>query len=847
MFDETEGPKYKEWRLVFDFSRLKKSSGSLSSRVRFEKQLGRFSTTVGSLIVGVVIAQTIFSGSFLSIIVNVSNILGLVFWVMVMGVMYGLFLKRDQNQFSNHLHAHDLQSLKKTKKRTFTAINLTDFITIDVLAALDRFFAAHDENWIKDCYGYLASVPGTKDMATRIGLNLDLLDSNEVQQRSLELGSKERIIQDIFTDSFAVCYENGFHAIPAEVLIFVLYKRFLEDVLLREGITSAEFDGVYQWLVNEAIRTRFYEKWKSQSIFVRGSIVNRSYTSKATPLLNTYSIELTRTILISGVSLALAREQQLNDVFKFLDADLKKGVLLLGNGGVGKSTLLKNLAVKMVLEEIPRKFIDFRLVQFDFQQAHKQLEDVNKLVETIQSVCNEVRSSANVILVIDDFDQLLKIVPGHEDAIAAVFTDQLGRGGVPLVMTSLPDSYTQTIRPRAQLAGSFHTVDIPIPTESLAVQIVFDELEKIEAQFGVTIAHKAVRDAVRFAPQMPVNRVLPDSAIDLLRQVASSQKNKGVATVTEDDLADYVSTRVGTKVGKISEEESNHLLNLEKEMHKRVVGQDAAITAVAHALRRARAGLNESQHPIASFLFYGPTGVGKTEVAKTVAECYYGHENRIIRLDFSEYTQEESLAKLIGATGHNGEFTGGLLTEPVFNNPYSLILLDEIEKASQKVLDIFLHILDEGYVLDGMGRRTDFTNTIIIATSNAASLHIAQLIEQEMPSDIVEQQTKEELRATFRVEFLNRFDHVIMFKPLTREEIKEVAKKFIAQVSLKLHEKGITLDIEPTFLDKMGELGYNPVYGAREMKRVVTEQVENAAAAKMVSGELRSGGVVVLS
>jgi len=326
--------------------------------------------------------------------------------------------------------------------------------------------------------------------------------------------------------------------------------------------------------------------------------------------------------------------------------------------------------------------------------------------------------------------------------------------------------------------------------------------------------------------------------------MVKAQEN-GLEFISQELVEAIVSSKVGVNVGSIEDKEADLLINLEDELHKRIIGQDDAVKAVSAALRRSRAGLAGSKRPIASFLFFGPTGVGKTELAKAVAHTYYGNEKLMIRVDMSEYQEEENLKRLIGHPDA-GEFEGGYLTEAVRSKPFSLVLLDEIEKANPRVLDLFLQILDEGSVTDGLGRTIDFSNTILIATSNAASAEIADLIEAGKKYKEVFAKVMPTLRKFMRVEFLNRFDRVIMFKPLLRIEIERIAALLMEKEKVSLSEKGINLVFEKKLLEELAELGYNPLYGARELRRVIQDNVEDKIASMIIKKEVKSGGELVL-
>ena len=340
---------------------------------------------------------------------------------------------------------------------------------------------------------------------------------------------------------------------------------------------------------------------------------------------------------------------------------------------------------------------------------------------------------------------------------------------------------------------------------------------------------------------------MPDKGIDLLEEACVSARSTGLKFIDANTVDQLLTQKIGVNVGSISSNESENLLRLADEMHKRVVGQDEAINAVSSAIKRSRSGLTSTKRPIASFMFFGPTGVGKTEVAKTLADVYYGDEKFMIRVDMSEYQEQENLNRLIGYTDEQGNFIGGFLTESVRAKPFSLVLLDEIEKANKKVLDLFLQVLDEGTLNDGMGRKVDFTNTIIIMTSNVGSSKIAELVLKGEKYHEVEKEVMTELRNFFRIEFLNRFDKLIMFKPLTKIEVEQVVEIMLRNIKKNLLLKGINVVWNDQTREELAVAGFSPMYGARELRRVLQEQVEDKLADLIIKGQLKSGQEAVFN
>ncbi len=497
----------------------------------------------------------------------------------------------------------------------------------------------------------------------------------------------------------------------------------------------------------------------------------------------------------------------------------------------------------MTVEDVPKALRDFRLVVVDLNKILTKTASIDSFKSNLQNMFEEVRISGNIILVLEEFSQILNIRDDARLEVANLIINAIDALKLQIIATSNYGNYTKYIQSNKSLAALFEVVKLNEPSSNVALQILIDEVPRLENKYALNIQVSALKRIVEFSSKFDFERVMPDKGIDLLEEACVRAKAEALKFVDINLVDTLLSDKIGVNVGSISKGDSEVLLNI---MHKRIVGQDDAINAIVSAVKRSRSGLTNSKRPIASFMFFGPTGVGKTEVAKALADVYYGNEKLMVRIDMSEYQEEQNLNRLIGYSDDDGNFIGGYLTEAVRSRPYCLVLLDEVEKANKKVLDLFLQVLDEGSLTDGAGRKTDFTNTIIIMTSNVGSKKITDLILQGNKYNDVEKEALSDLREFFRIEFLNRFDKLIMFKPLTKIEIQEIVRLTLEKINENLLTRGISISWNDKTLTDLAEMGYNPVYGARELRRVVQEQIEDKLADLIISGTLKSGSEAVL-
>ena len=613
----------------------------------------------------------------------------------------------------------------------------------------------------------------------------------------------------------------------------------------------------------------------------------------------------------------IGREQEVQRVIQILSRRTKNNPVLIGEPGVGKTAIAEGLAQRIVAADVPEELLDKKILSLDLSGMVAGTKYRGEFEERIKNTLAEVKQAGNVILFIDELHTIVGAgsAEGAVDA-ANIIKPALGRGEIRVIGATTLDEYRRYIEKDAALERRFQPVTVGEPTAETSVEILKGLRDKYEAHHKLTITDEAIEAAVMLSSRYINDRFLPDKAIDLMDEAASQvrmkaesaspdlksleekiaalhrekaeaiaaqdfekaaqlrdieknyteqveierdkwhrqmQQNRG--SVTADDIAAVVAGWTGIPVTRLTEDEGQRLLRLEDTLHERVVGQDEAVTAVAKAIRRGRVGLKDPKRPIGSFLFLGPTGVGKTELCKTLAEAMFGDENAMIRIDMSEYMEKHTVSRLIGSPpGYVGHEEGGQLTEKVRRKPYSVVLFDEIEKAHEDVWNILLQILEDGIVTDSQGRRVDFKNTVIVMTSNVGAKNITAADTARLGFDGGEQENDEakrfarireavmaELKRTFRPEFLNRIDETIVFRQLDEEDIRKIARRMLEVTGGRMAQQGITLQADDDAVAALAKDGFDAQYGARPLRRAIQNTVEDAVAELMLEGKLLDG------
>ena len=642
-----------------------------------------------------------------------------------------------------------------------------------------------------------------------------------------------------------------------------------------------------------------------------------SSTSKAkTPSLDEFGRDLTLAAQELRLDPVVGREKEIERVIQILARRTKNNPVLIGEPGVGKTAVAEGLASRIVNAEVPDILDGKKVIQLDMGLLVAGTKYRGEFEERLKKIMDEIRQAGNVILVIDEMHTLIGAgaAEGAIDA-ANILKPALSRGEIQVIGATTLDEYRKYVEKDSALERRFQTVIIDEPSIDESIEIIKGLKPKYEEHHGLIISDAAIEASVKLSSKYITDRFLPDKAIDVIdeasskvrlkvstlspegkelekelkdlikekenairnqefekasqlrdeeadmkeriREMAQQYKEEHEAnkpTVTEEDVATVIATMTGVPVTKLTEGESERLLNLEKTLHDRVIGQNDAVVAISKAIRRARVGLKSPNRPIGSFIFCGPTGVGKTELAKALAEAIFGSEDNMIRVDMSEFMEKHSTAKLIGSPpGYVGYDDGGHLTELVRKKPYSVILFDEIEKAHPDVFNIMLQILDDGRLTDAKGRYNNFINTVIIMTSNVGASMITTTSRLGFSTSADESKDKyeklketvsEEMKKAFRPEFLNRIDETIVFAHLSKEEIRQIVDLMLKDLFKRLAERELSVEVTDEVKDHLAKDGYSEAYGARPLRRLIQRKIEDMLAEEILSGKYSAGDTI---
>lgn len=733
----------------------------------------------------------------------------------------------------------------------------------------------------------------------------------ELIKKTIGIGSPTSLTPGDFTPRSKNIVESSIAVARTAGLSYVGTEHLLFALLREENSCAVSFLNQLGVRASELMEdmSKSYSAGETQG---KGGAFGRKNEKTNTPTLEQFGRDLTKMAQQNLIDPVIGRQKEIERVIQILSRRTKNNPCLIGEPGVGKTAIAEGLALKITKGEVPELLKDKRVISLDLTGMVAGTKYRGDFEERIKTALDEVKKAGDVILFIDEIHTLIGAgaADGAVDA-ANILKPSLARGEIQVIGATTLDEYRKHIEKDAALERRFQPVTVGEPTEEEAIEILKGLRDKYEAHHKVKITDDAIYAAVKMSSRYIADRYLPDKAIDLIDEAASrvrlsaftappdlkamedkikaigeekqsavnNQDFERAATLRDEEkelkekyeaeksswqeknarttgevgtaeIAEIVSSWTGIPVVQLTQEESQRLLHLEEELHKRIVGQHEAVAAVSKAIRRSRVGLKDPKRPIGSFIFLGPTGVGKTELCKALAAAMFGDENAMIRLDMSEYMEKHTVSRLVGSPpGYVGFEEGGQLTEKVRRKPYSVILFDEIEKAHPDVFNMMLQILDDGILTDSQGRRVDFKNCIIIMTSNVGAKLITETKSDlgfssgsaERSDDKIRETVLGELKRTFRPEFLNRVDDIIVFHQLKKEEIKEIAVRMLNTLSERVKGMDITVTFDDGAAEKIADVGFDPVYGARPLRRAIQTEIEDKLSEEMLEGKVKAG------
>ena len=682
----------------------------------------------------------------------------------------------------------------------------------------------------------------------------------------------------------AMLFDRG--SLAARILEFIGFSYEDKEGVLRMTDLRKNLEHKASWNKEDLKAIRHLNK---NAAATRQTMANMMGMPPATSGgLEDYTRDLTEIAHTGLLEPVIGRDKEISRMLQILSRKTKNNPVLVGDAGVGKTALALGLAQRVAAGQVPNELAKMRVLELDLMNVVAGTRFRGDFEERMNNIINDIEADGHVILFIDELHTIMGSGSGIDSTLDAanILKPALARGTLRTVGATTQEEYQKYIEKDAALSRRFAKVTIEEPTVADSIAILQGLKKTYEDHHKVVITDSAIETAVKYAHRYLTSKHLPDSAIDLLDEAAATVQNKGpqnhvkvelsaadealmagnwnkVSTLLEkesqpivyklrvkdEDVLATLSSLSGIPVQKLTQTDAKKYLNLEKELHKRVIGQNEAISAISRAIRRNQSGIRTSKRPIGSFMFLGPTGVGKTELAKALAEVLFDDETALIRFDMSEYMEKFAASRLNGAPpGYVGYEEGGELTEKVRNRPYSVLLFDEVEKAHPDIFNVLLQVLDDGVLTDSKGRKVDFSNTIIIMTSNlgATSLRDEKTVgfgarDARFDHESMEKRMMEELKKSYRPEFINRIDEKVVFHSLTSEDMQEVVKIMVKPLIVSLAEKGIELKFQPSALKLLAKEGYDPEMGARPLRRILQTRVEDHLSELLLAGELKTG------
>ena len=726
--------------------------------------------------------------------------------------------------------------------------NLADHLDFEAAEVMDTFQKTQITE-ISSILEQIFSIPRADFILFRIGIHPSKFRRSLVEYLKTAQPTDKLALIAFLEDALSEAKQVRSEAVInwRDLLVTLsVHSEFLKQLLFDLKLDKSDLRAVAYWQwAEESAKEHKRQFWRKENLLAHRG-VGKGWAAGYTVTLDKYATDVTEILEQRGFTPQLfGRVAETEAIEQILARAGKNNVVVVGEAGVGKKTIIYALARKILDGNTIPSLSHKRVLELDAGAVLAGAEK-SEVEARFRVIMNEASKSGNVILLIDNIHALFSSGSGAGIIDAtALFLPYLSGSALQVVGLTDYEGYHNTIANSTSVVQAFEKVEIHELPKFQVMPILQIVTPHIEDHSHVLILYQAIKAAIELCDRYIKDEPFPEKAINVLQQAAvHAQSKRKSSQVTAEDIEEVVHRKTEIPVGKIAAVEREVLLDLENVLHRRVIGQDEAISAIANSLRRARSGIVSAKRPIGSFLFLGPTGVGKTETAKTLAAVYFGSEKQMLRFDMSEFQQADSIDRLIGGSANSS----GQLTLAVTENPFSLLLLDEIEKAHPDILNVFLQVLDDGRLTDATGRTVDFTNTIIIATSNAGSEMIRESVQQFREANLKERLLHHlQTSGIFRPEFLNRFDAVIVYRPLTTDQTEEVTKLLLAELNQRLGKQDIQITITKELVQKVAALGYDPAFGARPLRRVIQDKIESTVAKRLLSGEIQRGQQIVIS
>jgi len=694
----------------------------------------------------------------------------------------------------------------------------------------------------------LKNNPQLRFVFSRLLLDLKEVKKNLKKQISRVQPYSNKEMQELIFEAFKIAKAKGHLRIGTGDMLTALarHEPNFKKILITNKLKASDINQATGWL--ESLEERIREKkkwWTYQNLMKKGTLA-KEWTAGYTLTLDKYSTDWTEIGKKQGFPEIIGHKKEIGQIERILGRREHNNVLLVGQPGVGRKGIVQGLIRKAVLGQSLPDVNYKRVVELSLPGLLAEVVDPEQIEAILDKIFQEIVTSGNIILVINEFHNFVAVQsgPGRID-IAGVISSYLNLPQFQIVAVTSFAGLHKNIESNPSILNLFAKVEVSEISEKELTMVLGNLALALEQKYRLFVSYPALREIIALTKRFMSSLPFPKKALDVLDEVMiyvkKSTKDK---VVLPSHVAKIITEKTQVPVGEIEVKEKEVLLNLEKLIHQRIINQDTAVKEISTALRRARAEVTVRQGPMGTFLFLGPTGVGKTETSKALAQTYFGSEAKMIRLDMSEFQAVKDITRLIG-----GKKQEGLLTTPVRESPFSLILLDEIEKAHPNILNLFLQVLDEGFLTDGLGRKINFKSSIIISTSNAGYQIILAALREKTNWSEVKQKLLDHIfeKGIFRPEFVNRFDAVVVFQPLTKKNLLAIAELMLRSLKKNLKEKGVEFKTTLSLKEKIVELGYDPTFGARAMRRVIQDKVENELASALLSGTLKRGDSVEIN